>query len=220
MNRSNEIEKTVAELKIDIWKELIESLGYEMPETDIELEYNDKYDGEVYGEDHANIIDGMMIYHDQAQQSPDKISQFELNTPNFHPMPMVAPYVSPDGKWNMQRSISWIQQASATKSSGRCAKFVRMALEQGGISTIGRPVAAKDYVAFLPSKGFKNVATLVGRNSQSAFSAQPGDIAVMAHGMYGHICMWTGSQWVSDFKQNNMWPYSGDGTVKIFRYNA
>jgi hypothetical protein len=32
--------------------------------------------------------------------------------------------------------------------------------------------------------------------------------------------MWNGRQWISDFYQNNMWPYSGDGTCSIFRWNG
>ena len=100
---------------------------------------------------------------------------------------------------------------------------MRMAIEAGGMSTVGRPVAACDYTNFLPSKGFKHIATLSNKQEQSNFSsvtAKKGDIAVMSHGKYGHICMWNGRQWISDFKQNNMWPYSGNGVCRIFRYNA
>ena len=42
----------------------------------------------------------------------------------------------------------------------------------------------------------------------------------MDHGKHGHICMWNGSQWISDFFQNNMWVYSGDGTCYLYRYNG
>ena len=64
---------------------------------------------------------------------------------------------------------------------------------------------------------------LSNKQEQSNFSsvtAKKGEIAVMSHGKYGHICMWNGRQWISDFKQNNMWPYSGNGVCRIFRYNA
>ena len=42
----------------------------------------------------------------------------------------------------------------------------------------------------------------------------------MDHGVHGHICMFDGNQWISDFVQNNMWVYGGDGTCYIFRYNG
>jgi GH24 family phage-related lysozyme (muramidase) len=32
--------------------------------------------------------------------------------------------------------------------------------------------------------------------------------------------MFTGWQWVSDFRQRNMWPYGGDGICTIFRFNG
>lgn len=106
------------------------------------------------------------------------------------------------------------------KSVGGCATAVRTFIEAGGINTTGRPTAAKDYVTFLPKKGFTCIATLVGLSAQAAFKAQKGDIAVMGHGSYGHICMWSGTQWVSDFPQQKMWPYTGEGTCKVFRHSS
>ena len=137
--------------------------------------------------------------------------------------PYVAPYVPPDGKWDINRSVAWINANSGPKSKHCCAKYVRMAMEAGGISTAGRPGSAYLYTGYLPKIGFEHIATLSTRKEQNSFSsssAQPGDIAVMSHGKHGHICMWNGSQWVSDFKQNNMWVYSGEGVCRIFRYKA
>ena len=136
-------------------------------------------------------------------------------------------YSGPDGKWDMNRAASWITANSYPMyikgKCGNCAKWVRMAIEAGGMSTVGRPVAACNYTRFLPLKGFKHIATLPTRQSQTAFSSssvQTGDIAVMYHGKYGHICMWNGGQWISDFKQTGMWVYPGNGTCYIFRYEA
>lgn len=141
----------------------------------------------------------------------------------------IGGYIKPDGKFHVKKAILWAVGGNGykghvgAKSSGKCAKYVRLMLEAGGISTDGRPVAAKNYTRFLPTKGFKHIASLWGGAEQSNFSshaAKPGDIAVMDHGTYGHICMWTGSQWVSDFIQRNMWVYSGNGTCEIFRYGG
>lgn len=91
-----------------------------------------------------------------------------------------------------------------SRSIGSCARYVRLALEGGGLDTMGNPVAAADYGPFLLRRGF--VAVHGG-----AFVA--GDIAVLAaftnqHGRhpYGHIQMFDGAQWVSDFKQREFWP--------------
>ena len=79
------------------------------------------------------------------------------------------------------------------------------------------------YVDFLPKIGFTQIEKITGKVKQYNWSlknANPGDIAVMNYGKHGHICMWDGKNWVSDFRQNNMWVYKGDGECVIFRYNA
>lgn len=135
----------------------------------------------------------------------------------------IGDYIPPTGNFDINKALAWASKNCGAKSKGSCAKYVRMMMEAGGLSTAGRPVSAYKYVDFLPQKGFKHIAVLHNKKDQSNWSstsARPGDIAVMSHGQHGHICMWTGKKWVSDFVQNNMWPYSGDGTVNIFRYNG
>lgn len=136
---------------------------------------------------------------------------------NYGPIPKVDPNKD-YGKWNVQQSINWIIMNSAPKSQHACAKFVRMALEAGGLSTAGRPNAAQDYHlnGFLAKIGFEWIATLPDKAEQARWTsqyAQPGDISVMqapSHN-WGHICLWTGSQWISDFRQNHMRPYASAG---------
>ena len=115
-----------------------------------------------------------------------------------------------------------------TNSKHQCAKYIREYLQVGfGGGSVGEkalaghPIAAKDYSKFLPKIGFKKITELAGRSEQAKYTAnsvKPGDIAVMNHGDYGHICVWNGTMWVSDFIQRNVWPYQGDGLVYIFRY--
>lgn len=81
----------------------------------------------------------------------------------------------------------------------------------------GRPVSAKYYDAFLRKKGFN----LVNYNTPIK-----GDIAVFqpytGGSIHGHIQMFDGSNWISDFKQNSFWPGSGYRKFKpsftIFRW--
>ena len=125
--------------------------------------------------------------------------------------------------WNIQNAISFLSRNAKSKSIGHCAKYVRMAIEAGGLSTGGRPGSAYQYKGYLPKIGFNAIGNILGKEKQKEWSrnnAKPGDIAVMNHGEHGHICMWNGSKWISDFPQNNMWVYDGDGTCTIFRFNG
>lgn len=137
----------------------------------------------------------------------------------------IGMYSPPSGYFFVQNAIRCGLRNSLSRYvkgvCGKCAAKVRQMLEAGGINTAGHPISAYKYAEFLPTIGFKHIATITGKKEQlswSAHNAKPGDIAVMAHGEHGHICMWCGQQWVSDFKQSNMWVYGGDGTCAIFRF--
>ena len=122
--------------------------------------------------------------------------------------------------WNINKAIQKAESVKTRTSSGKCAMHVRQFLEAGGLDLTGHPVSAKDYASFLPKIGFTRIASIASRTEQTKFTendAIPGDVAVMEHGQHGHICMFTGKHWVSDFIQNNAWPYQGDGLVSVFR---
>lgn len=72
------------------------------------------------------------------------------------------------------------------------------------MATDDRPIAAGDYGPFLLRHGARVV-----ENNES-YIPQPGDTAVFdktdAH-PYGHIEVFDGQQWVSDFKQRSFSPY-------------
>ncbi|ENP7034140.1 hypothetical protein ACEB11_001980, partial [Campylobacter coli] len=89
-----------------------------------------------------------------------------------------------------------------TRSTGSCAKYVRSYLMASGYPLSGWPVAAADYINFLPKYGFTPVQ---GRATQ--ISPEVGDISItqrFGNHKYGHIAIWNGSNWVSDFKQNSV----------------
>lgn len=125
--------------------------------------------------------------------------------------------------WDINKAIYALNRNAAGSAQHLCARYVRMAIEAGGISTAGRPGSAYQYQWYLPKIGFNKITQIYGREEQRAWSnstAKTGDIAVMEHGQHGHICMWNGSRWVSDFFQNNMWVYSGNGTCYLYRYDG
>ena len=106
--------------------------------------------------------------------------------------------------YNINKAVKTLNANAQPKSTGYCAKYVRKAIEAGGLSTSGRPVSAADYDNFLPKLKFKIV-------NSTNYTPKKGDIVVInrfgTH-KHGHIQMYNGNQWVSDFKQRNFWPGS------------
>lgn len=126
--------------------------------------------------------------------------------------------------WNIQKACNWMHNHAANSSMHSCAKYVRMGIEAGGISTNGRPNWTWKYINYLPTIGFKFIDK-VDRSYQGEkgpYKPQPGDIAVYTKGgnknVPGHICMWTGAEWASDFRQRNMIVYSNTQQAYIFRF--
>ncbi|WP_312903043.1 glycoside hydrolase family 24 protein [Chryseobacterium taichungense] len=105
-------------------------------------------------------------------------------------------------KYDIDKAVAKINSNVEPKSISACAKYVRIAIEAGGLSTNGRPISAKNYDVFLPKLGVTQIST-------ENYTPKKGDISVIqsiANHPHGHICMYNGSQWVSDFKQIDMWP--------------
>lgn len=182
-------------------------------------DYNDYTDSSGYKYNKISILEAIVqSYRVITDEGDDNsLSSKDRGNNNME----IGGYIKNYEGFNVSKALEWAKNNVGPKSVGRCARYVRSMLEAGGMNTAGRPVSAYQYAGYLPKKGFKHIASLSTKSEQAAWSnsnALPGDIAVMAHGQHGHICMFTGKQWVSDFVQNNMWPYSGDGLVNIFRY--
>lgn len=94
--------------------------------------------------------------------------------------------------------LNYLHANASPHSTGYCARSIRRALRRGGINMVNWPTSAKYYVDFLPTIGFEKVVGEI----------KPGDIAVISpipgH-EHGHICMWDGEHWISDFVQRDMW---------------
>lgn len=105
-----------------------------------------------------------------------------------------------------------------------CGRAIRMAMEAGGLSTKGRPQYGGDYGDYLLKHGWERISS-----SQTQF--QPGDICV-SHGIgrmnknghhMGHISMYDGSRWVSDYVQSGWKQFKNakEGTNTFFyRYKG
>lgn len=119
---------------------------------------------------------------------------------------------SADGyEWDLNILASTAyKNASGRAAEGRCAEFVRKALESAQIKQFfsGGLGNANEMPPRLLSMGWQSV----GQNIQVF---QKGDIAVFQRtttnkgALYGHVCIYTGNKWVSDFIQNSVQPKSG-----------
>lgn len=117
--------------------------------------------------------------------------------------------------YNIDKAVTHIENNALSKSHTCCAWFVMRAMNKGGCPIGILPAYAYRYV--LPWYGF----TEISKDSP----LRKGDIIVfphVKHHIYGHIAMWTGDQWISDFKQKSMYPATGylKSKYKIFRYKT
>jgi hypothetical protein len=110
-----------------------------------------------------------------------------------------------------------------TCETGVCYGYVKRALQAGGINLNGK--SAYMAASQMPGKGFIKVKE--GRGDTVDYSnKQLGDITIFdkcSGHEHGHITMWCGNQWISDFKQMSnrikngvvtnytVWRYSGKG---------
>lgn len=101
-----------------------------------------------------------------------------------------------------------------SRSTGYCAKYVRRALQSAGYSFTPN-ASAYQYATrgTLAEAGFTKL-------SNDNYQPQVGDVAVFnrsSKNPHGHIQIFDGSQWVSDFKQSKFSPYSTHNGYSVWR---
>ncbi|CAN7759630.1 type VI secretion system amidase effector protein Tae4 [Caballeronia sp. LjRoot34] len=115
-----------------------------------------------------------------------------------------------DGSFDINAAVAHLNNHSSSHPNHYCARAIRHALAAGGVALSRYPADAKDYGQTLLSNGFVRVT------SNDMYLPRKGDIAVIqpysGGSSAGHITMYNGNQWVSDFKQADMW--SGPGYRK------
>ena len=101
-------------------------------------------------------------------------------------------------EWSPEEAARYATEHAEKKSVGMCALYVRKAIMAGGIP-LYMGSDAWSYKYTLPILNFHQV----GKKSER----EGGDIVVfqpIGGRRFGHIAIWHGSQWVSDFKQRNL----------------
>jgi hypothetical protein len=111
--------------------------------------------------------------------------------------------------YDPEKATEVLRRRASKHSRGECAKYVRIAIEAGGVRLPNHPVPAKDYDPYLGRRGFEKLKP----TPAPSYLPRKGDIAVfqpyVGGNINGHIAMYDGSQWISDFKQPDFWPGQG-----------
>lgn len=120
---------------------------------------------------------------------------------------------SKNADYDLDKICSYAYSQAKEKTSHKCALYVRKALQQGDNKKqiAGGLGDASEWGKTLPKVGWVSVG-----NSQP----RKGDIAHIPPNQYskiGHVCIYTGSQWVSDFKQKSLNPYPSAVPYTLYR---
>ena len=120
--------------------------------------------------------------------------------------------------WNIATAIAHLKTHAKDKSMGKCASHTREAIEAGGL-VLPRTKEAKDYGTKLLATGFTEL------DSARTTSYQQGDVVIIqgfTENPHGHMAMFDGTKWISDFVQSGLYPGSGyrqnKPTYKIYRF--
>ena len=105
--------------------------------------------------------------------------------------------------WDVKKAVAHLNSHAENHSLGKCARYVREAVEAGGVTLIHH-ISAKDY-----GRGGRKDISSLERVMFKAQATEPavfmaGDVAVIqpipGH-PHGHMTMFNGKIWVSDFRQ-------------------
>ena len=122
-----------------------------------------------------------------------------------------------------KNTIFYLSYRRNTCETGRCYGYVKRALQADGINLVGE--SAYMAASQMSEKGFIKIKEGQGITVDYS-NKQLGDITVFdkcSGSKHGHITMWCGNEWVSDFKQManrinsktttnyTVWRYSGKG---------
>ena len=104
-------------------------------------------------------------------------------------------------------------RVALSRSSGRCARYVRQALQSAGYEFTPNPSAYQyETRGTLANAGFSKISN----NTPT----QVGDVVVYSRSSkhpHGHIQIFDGRDWISDFRQNSISPYSGAYSYTTWR---
>lgn len=179
---------------------------WNQPKLDYTDVYNPNYGTKIQNDNiYDNLLETVSQQSNTTQQSDTK-----TNIGNFNLDAAVAALHN-----NVTVNLKTGKPKDPNKSSHLCARAVRMAMEAGGLNTTGRPNYGGNYGPYLQKHGWSEVKG----------APQKGDIAVTKpHGTHsmGHISMYDGQKWISDFVQRDKFVYrsANDNNTTVYRYQG
>ncbi|HEY1057755.1 MAG TPA: hypothetical protein VGE55_03375 [Limnobacter sp.] len=132
--------------------------------------------------------------------------------------------------WFLRFNPSISPQKCRSRFDREVCQIYSISPKAGNFNLDHPPVSAKDYGPTLAAAGFVEHQLsgdmLVGRWACKVYQPSRGDIAVIpavpGGGPHGHIAMFDGQDWYSDFKQNDMWGgpkyRQAKPSVQLFKY--
>lgn len=164
--------------------------------------YDQSIDTSVYTSVPANVV-----IRSQAGQEPLKSGKQAVSD-------MAKDIVTTSNhNIDVKKFARYLQGITRVTSTKKCARSVRIGLQTAGAKFSSHPVAAADWGATLQKIGYRKI-------NQSFDNPQKGDIYIIDRNpasRYGHIAAYSGSAWVSDFKQRSHAVY-GKTKVKYTYY--
>src|SRR5471032_2019091 len=118
--------------------------------------------------------------------------------------------------WNKNAAVSYIRSHANSSSQNNCVRYTRDAIAAGGLNLV-YTLQARNYGGPLINAGFVEISP------SSALIA--GDIAIIqpcaGGNSAGHMAMYDGTAWFSDFRQRSIYPsdayQSAKPAYKIYR---
>jgi hypothetical protein len=168
------------------------------------------------GNDMALWVIQNIPFLEDAVGAPDLPESAAAPCPPSNPakQPAAKKADSNSNKLDKDKLVKWMDDHAESGSVHLCATYVRKGLEAGGLNTDLRPNLAKDYGPFLLKIGFVAVPEV-------GYTPQAGDLVVFEgtdKHTAGHVQVYDGKQWVSDFKQNSYNPYYDDTKSQAYRF--
>ena len=121
--------------------------------------------------------------------------------------------------FDADKATAHLTENGRDKSIHCCAWYTMRALQAGGCPAIILP--AQWYKYYMPLVQFEEIP-------KKGYIPQKGDVVVFDRPAgktwkkitqwWGHVAMYNGKQWISDFKQKNMNPYRKDVPYRVYRY--
>lgn len=115
-------------------------------------------------------------------------------------------------EFNLHTAANFATKNAEPRSKTCCAWYVMRALQEGGCPITIYPAWMYKYT--LPLHGFKEVP-------KKNYTPKIGDVVVIENSknhIWGHIAIYNGKIWVSDFKQKAMNVYKKQYPYQIFRH--